>query len=133
MRRQAYSISHDNKVELTLDLGYAVAARKGTPPNVLPFAPVGYNVAAIKAQIADTIGWIHHLLGDNAAADKYLLQAGIDAPSNSEVQFHVAVVKTALGELDAARKSLARAVELDPKLSERGDVKELQAKLKTTK
>ena len=130
---QAYSISHDNKVELTLDLGYAVAARKGTPPNVLPFAPVGYNVAAIKAQIADTMGWIHHLLGDNAAADKYLLQAGIDAPSNSEVQFHVAVVKTALGELDAARKSLARAVELDPKLSERGDVKELQAKLKTTK
>ena len=67
---KAYSIAHDNEVALTLDLGYAVAARKGTPPNVLPFAPVGYNVEAIKAQITDTLGWIHHLLGDDKTADR---------------------------------------------------------------
>ena len=30
--KKAYDIAHDNKATLTLDLGYAVAARKGTPP-----------------------------------------------------------------------------------------------------
>jgi uncharacterized protein (TIGR03790 family) len=127
---KAYSIAHDNEVELTLDVGYAVAARKGTPPNVLPFAPVGYNVAAIKGQIADTLGWVYHLLGDDTAAIKYLSQAGIDAPTNPEVQFHAAVVQAARSQSDAARASLKRALDLDPKLGARDDVKMLQEKLK---
>jgi hypothetical protein len=116
-------------VSLTLDIGYAVAARKGTPPNVLPFAPVGYNIAAIKAQIADTLGWVYHLLGDNTLADRYLTQAGTGAPNSAEVLFHVAVVKAARSDFDTARKMLAQAIQLDEKLAERADVKELQAKI----
>jgi len=127
---KAYAIAHDNEVELKLDLGYAVAARKGTPPNVLPFAPVGYNVNAIKGQIADTLGWIHHLLGDEATADKYLTQAGAAAPNNSEVQIHVAAVRAKQSRFDDARKALLAALELDPKLAERDDVKALQEALK---
>ena len=126
---KAYSIAHDNEVALTLDIGYAVAARKGTPPNVLPFAPVGYNLAAIKAQIADTLGWVHHLLGDNAAADPYLTQAAAGSPNSAEVLFHVAVVKAALSDFDTAKKMLQQAIALDEKLADRADVKELQAKL----
>lgn len=127
---QAYSIAHDNEVELKLDLGYAVAARKGTPPNLLPFAPVGYNVAAIKGQIADTLGWIHHLLGEDAAADKYLTQAGAAAPNNAEVQIHIAVVRASQSRFDEANTALLAALELDPKLAERADVKEIQEKLR---
>ena len=126
---KAYSIAHDTNVELTLDLGYAVAARKGTPPNVLPFAPVGYNTAALKAQIADTVGWIYYLLGDPASAEKYLTQAALDSPNHPEVQFHVAVIKASRSEVKEARQSLHRALELDPRLAEREDVKALQLKL----
>jgi len=126
---KAYSIAHDNEVALTLDLGYAVAARKGTPPNVLPFAPIGYNVEAIKAQIADTLGWIHHLLGDDALADRYLTQAAAGSPNSAEVLFHVAVVKAARSDLDTARTMLLKAIELDEKLASRADVKALEAKL----
>jgi len=126
---KAYSIAHDNEVALTLDIGYAVAARKGTPPNVLPFAPVGYNLAAIKAQIADTLGWVHHLLGDNAAADPYLTQAAAGSPNSAEVLFHVAVVKAALSDVETAKKMLDQAMALDEKLAGRADVKELQSKL----
>jgi uncharacterized protein (TIGR03790 family) len=127
--QKAYSIAHDNKVTLTLDLGYAVAARKGTPPNVLPFAPVGYNIEAIKAQITDTLGWTYHLLGDNATAEPYLLQAGNGSPNSAEVLFHVAVIKAAKSDFAAAKAMLERAIELDEKLAARTDVKELQAKI----
>ena len=126
---KAYSIAHDNEVALTLDLGYAVAARKGTPPNVLPFAPIGYNVEAIKAQIADTLGWIHHLLGDDESADRYLTQAAAGSPNSAEVLFHVAIVKAARSDVDTARTMLRKAIELDEKLAGRADVKELEAKL----
>ena len=127
--QKAYSIAHDKKVTLTLDLGYAVAARKGTPPNILPFAPVGYNIEAIKAQITDTLGWIYHLLGDDAAAELYLTQAGEGSPNSAEVLFHVAVVKAARGDVETARANLQKALEFDEKLAGRNDVKELQAKL----
>lgn len=127
--QKAYSISHDNKVTLTLDLGYAVAARKGTPPNVLPFAPVGYNIEAIKAQITDTLGWTYHLLGDDATAEPYLTQAGIGSPNSSEVLFHVAVIKAARADFKTAKEMLAKAIDLDEKLAGRADVKELQARL----
>ena len=126
---KAYTIAHDNEVTLTLDLGYAVAARKGTPPNVLPFAPIGYNIEAIKAQIADTLGWIHHLLGDDASADRYLTQAAAGSPDNAEVLYHVAVIRAARSDLEAARTMLRKAIELDEKLANRSDVKELEAKL----
>jgi uncharacterized protein (TIGR03790 family) len=126
---KAYSIAHDNEVALTLDLGYAVAARKGTPPNVLPFAPIGYNVEAIKAQIADTLGWVHHLLGNDESADRYLTQAAAGSPNSAEVLFHVAVVKAARSDLETARTMLRKAIELDEKLANRADVKELEAKL----
>jgi tetratricopeptide (TPR) repeat protein len=126
---RAYSIAHDNEVALTLDLGYAVAARKGTPPNVLPFAPIGYNVEAIKAQIADTLGWIYHLIGDNASADRYLTQAAAGSPTSAEVLYHVAVVKAARADLETARTMLRKSKELDEKLASRADVKELEAKL----
>ena len=126
---KAYSLAHDKEVAVTLDVGYAVAARKGTPPNVLPFAPVGYNIATIKAQIADTLGWVHHLLGDDAAAEPYLTQAAAGSPNSAEVLFHVAVVKAARSDFDTARKMLQQALALDKKLAGRADVKELQAKL----
>jgi len=126
---RAYTLAHDKEVALTLDIGYAVAARKGTPPNVLPFAPVGYNLAAIKAQIADTLGWVHHLLGDDAAADPYVTQAAAGSPNNADVLVHVAVVKAARSDFETAKKMLQQALALDEKLASRADVKELQARL----
>jgi Flp pilus assembly protein TadD len=129
LAERAYDISHNTTSELVLDVGYAVAARKGTPANVLPFAPVGYFVAAVKGQIADTVGWIHHLLGNDPEAIKFLTQAANGSPANAEVQFHVAVVNVGMGRLDMARAALERALELDPKLAEREDVKQLRARL----
>ena len=114
---------------LTLDIRYAVAARKGTPPNVLPFAPVGYNLATIRAQIADTLGWVHHLLGDDAAADPYLTQAAAESPNNAEVLLHAAVVKAARSDFDIAKKMLQQALALDEKLAGRADVKALRTKI----
>ena len=126
---KAYSLAHDKQRSVTLDVGYAVAARKGTPSNVLPFAPVGYNVATIKAQIADTLGWVHHLLGDDAAAEPYLTQAAEGSPNSAEVLLHVAVVKAARSDFDTAKKMLQQALALDEKLAGRADVKALQARL----
>jgi tetratricopeptide (TPR) repeat protein len=126
---KAYNLANDKQASVTLDVGYAVAARKRTPSSVLPFAPVGYNLATMKAQIADTLGWVHHLLGDDAAADPYLMQAAEGSPNNAEVLLHVAVVKAARSDFDAAKKMLQQALALDKNLAGRPDVKELQARL----
>jgi uncharacterized protein (TIGR03790 family) len=126
---KAYSLAQEKQVAVTLDVGYTVAARKGTPSSLLPFATVGYSLATIKAQIADTLGWVHHLLGDDAAADPYLTQAVEGSQNNAEVLLHVAVVKAARSDFDTARKMLQQALALDQKLAGRADVKELQARL----
>ena len=83
----------------------------------------------MKAQIADTLGWVHHLSGNSALADKYLQEAGKGAPYSGEVQFHIAVVAAALGRPAEALAALDRAIALDRTLAERADVQELRAKL----
>lgn len=126
---KAYSIAHDTDVQLVLDVGYAMAARKGTPPNVLPFSPSGYNATAIRAQIADTLGWVHHLLGNQTDAAKYIYEAAKGAPANADVQFHLASLEHSRNRREAAIEALTKAIELEPKLLDREDVKKLRSAL----
>ena len=75
------------------------------------------------------MGWVHHLLGDDAAAEPFLMQAAEGAPNSAEVLFHVAVVKAARSDFNTAKKMLEQALALDEKLAGRADVKELQTRL----
>jgi Flp pilus assembly protein TadD len=111
------------------NLAYALAVRKGQPAEALPLAEKAYGVGKGTPSIADTLGWIQHLNGDDAAAMRYLEEALKAAPQNPEIHLHAAIVYAALGKTDEAKKSLAQALKLEPQLSSRDDVKSLQSKL----
>jgi len=80
--------------------------------------------------IYDTLGYIKHLLGDHAEAVRLLTVAAQTLPTNVDVQLHAAVALAAAGRLDDAAKVLKAAAALDPKVTERPEYREAQAKLR---
>jgi Tfp pilus assembly protein PilF len=126
---KAYRLAHDSQAELALDPGYSVLVRKGTPAGVLPFAPEGLTTDVVRAQVADTLGWVQHLLGDDARAEKYIKQAADGAATNAEVLFHLATVHSMRGRAAEGRAVLDRALAIDPAMNEREDVQKVRGRL----
>jgi len=125
---RAYKLASDRSV--SLDLGYSLVARRGTPTSALPFAEL-VNARLVFAQIADTLGWTHHLLGNQAEAEQYLSEAVRDAPESADVQLHVAMFEAARRRTAEASAALGRALAIDPGVAERPEVQELKKKLET--
>lgn len=112
------------------NLAYALAVRKAAPTEALPFAEKAYKLSNGHAVIADTLGWIHHLLGNVSEAEKLLAQAVAGAPENPDIHVHLAQVHAGAGRPDAAIAELDKAVALDPTLSDRDEIKALRAKIR---
>ena len=119
----------DNALVLN-NLAYALAVRKNNVQEALPLAEKAYSLAKGAPNIADTLGWIYHLAGQNDKAAKLLEEAARSAPQNAEMHLHFAIVSQETGNKLAAEVSLQRALEIDPKLAQREEVKQLQMKLK---
>jgi tetratricopeptide (TPR) repeat protein len=129
LAEKAYRIANDKDALADLDLGASLIAGQGTPVGALPFNLDAYDIFAMKAQIADTVGWAYHLLGRNAEAQKFLEEAGKGAPLSGEVQFHIAAAEAAAGHAKQALDALNRALVLDSTLADREDVKKLRQDL----
>ena len=110
------------------NLAYALAVQKKQPAEALPLAERAYRVSRL-AIVADTLGWIHHLLGRNDLAMP-LLEQSAAATDRGDVLVHAAVVALELGDATRARKHLDAALARDPKLAERSDVKALRDRLR---
>jgi uncharacterized protein (TIGR03790 family) len=110
------------------NLAYALAVHKNQPKEALPFAEQAYSVSR-QPFIADTLGWIHHLLGNHTTALPLVEQAAAAAPDSAEIQKHAAFVQAAAGQPEKARTALETALKLDPSLAERDDVKELKRRI----
>ena len=120
------------------NLAYALAVRKGVFQEAIPLAEKAYNLAkenpktpeAVISSVSDTLGWIYHLSGQNEKAVPYLEEATKTKSSKGEMHLHLAIVRAKTGNLPAAKIALQRALELDPALEQRQEVKELHAGLK---
>ena len=113
LAEKAYRIAFAR--EIVSDAGFALPLR-GTPQDVLPFGALAFDVAASRPRIADTLGWVHYLLGHTAEAEDYLTQASQGAPNNGDIQIHVAAFAASQGRKDQARIALNKALALDPTL-----------------
>jgi uncharacterized protein (TIGR03790 family) len=80
--------------------------------------------------IADTLGWIHHLTGDDRKAVSLLEYAAAGAPDNVEVLVHLATVYADLGDKLRARNVVDLVLKISAAASERAEIKALQAKIK---
>lgn len=127
--RRIVEVTPDNALVMN-NLAYGLAVRQNKPMEALPFAARAYDLAQGNANIADTLGWVHHLLGGNERAYPYVQEAARAAPKNAEIQLHAAVVAAAIGRLDEAGAYLKAALELDPKLETSDDIQSLRTKLK---
>jgi uncharacterized protein (TIGR03790 family) len=110
------------------NLAYALAVHKQKPAEALPFAEQAFGLVR-EATIADTLGWVHFLLGNHAAAAPLLEQAAAAVPDNSEIQLHAAFAQAAIGQNTKARAALDAAVKLDAKLADRNDIKDLRRRI----
>ena len=119
----------DHAVALN-NLAYDLAEWKNDPKQALPLAEEAYALTNQAAVVGDTLGWIHHKLGNHGRALPYLERAARLNPVDAEIAFHAAVVHAELGNIPQARLFLASALKLDPKFGERKDVRALQAKIK---
>ncbi len=123
-------LTRDPRHVLALNnLAYALAVRKSAPDEGLPLARKALELAPGNAGVLDTLAWIHHLLGDHRQALPLIEQAANAAPLAAGIRLHAAHVNQALGRTQAARRELARAVELDASLGARPEVAALQRAL----
>ena len=112
------------------NFAYSLAVRGNQPKEALPLATRAASLAPSNALISDTLGWIHHLLGNDQEALRLIEPASRVLTDNAESQFHAAVIYAALGRLDEAARALRAAGQLDPSLKTRVEYRDLQRKLK---
>jgi tetratricopeptide (TPR) repeat protein len=113
------------------NLAYALAVYKNAPAEALPIAEKAHATSRGDARIIDTLGWIHHLLGNHAEAGTLIAQAAAAAPAIAEIQLHLAFAQSALGRIELARMALDKSIELDTTFANREDVKKLRSALTT--
>lgn len=111
------------------NLAYGIAVHENKPNDALAFAEKSLHISGGNPLVADTVGWIKHLLGDDAGAIKLVSAAAKVLRDNAEVQLHAAVVFAAIGRLDDAAAALRAAEAIDPAVKSRPEYREAQQKI----
>ena len=127
--RRVLSVAPNNVVALN-NLAYSLAEYQHDPTDALPLAEKAYAASRNSPTVADTLAWIHHLLGDDHLAAPLVEQA-LQVKDQADIQLHAAFVHAALGDPARARTELDTAVKLDPTYADRSDVKALRERIKT--
>jgi Flp pilus assembly protein TadD len=108
------------------NLAYGLAVHKNAPAEARPLAQRAVAVARDNPAMLDTLGWIEYLLGNYAEAVRLLTDAVKRAPSSAEIRLHTAHALVATGDLASARVQLDVALQLNPSLAGRADVRQLR-------
>jgi Flp pilus assembly protein TadD len=111
--RKVLDLEPNNALALN-NLAYALAVHSGSPRDALPLAERAYRLVPDLPDIADTLGWIHHLLGDDRIAAGLVDRAVRGAPDNLDMRLHAAVVFASVGDKARAKLELDAALKLDP-------------------
>lgn len=92
------------------NLAYLLTERLPDLDRALDLAQQARRLAPEDAPTADTLGWILDRRGDHANALPLLREAAEKLPDNAEVQYHLGMASYMLGQAEAARVALDRAV-----------------------
>ena len=111
------------------NLAYGLAVHQSSPQEAKPLAEKAVALAPNDPNVADTLAWIEHLLGNHAVAAKLIRPVVKAMSANSEVRLHAAFIYAETGELAAADAELKTALRLSPDLAKRKDVQALQNRL----
>src|SRR5262249_36181054 len=109
------------------NLAFALAVRRNAPTEARTFAKRAAAIAPTSGIVLDTLGWIEHLLGNDAVAANPLVEAIKLEPERGELRMHAAVVLMATGLRERSEAELKEALRLDPSLGQRDEVRSLRA------
>ena len=116
------------------NLAYTLAVHKqGATSEALTLAKRAWAATNGNPVMADTLGWIYHLMGNDASAEPLFESAIKAAPKNAEIQLHAAFVFAASAKPQAAAAALRAAIALDKTLADRDDVRALSVRLAQSK
>ena len=119
----------DNKNSVALNnLAYLLSIERNNPAEALPFAQRAFKSLPSNA-VADTLGWIYHLLGNDAAARPYMEMVA-ESPATATMQSHAATVFVNLKDWAKARAALDALDKIDPDAKQRPEIKALRDRLK---
>ena len=103
-----------NNIEALNNLAYVMAEALGKPKEALPFAERALQLVPENPSILDTLGWTHHLAGNNEKARQYLEESlKLDSRGLSTI-LHLAELSMAENRIDEAQRLLDQAVKLNP-------------------
>lgn len=126
--RRVLELQPQNAAALN-NLAYRIAVDQKVPAEALPLARRAAALAPQDPRVLDTLGWIHHMLGNSAEAVRLLTDAVRRAPGSAEVRLHAALALAAVGSYATAENHLNEAVRLSPEMESRQDVRDLRARL----
>ena len=110
------------------NLAYALAVNKNSPREALPYARAAFQISQLPT-VADTLAWVHHLLGDDYSAKPLIERAATESPNNVEILVHAAFIQAGVNDAAKANAALGAALKLNPALNEREDIKALKKKI----
>lgn len=96
--------------------GAALAIAESRPAAALQLAQQEWNRRQ-HADVADLMAWTLHLVGRDREAKGYAERAAVLGARNATYAYHLGVIERALGNRDAARQHLARALDINPYFS----------------
>ncbi|HEU4422981.1 MAG TPA: hypothetical protein VFR67_10665 [Pilimelia sp.] len=96
--------------------GAALAIAQGQPDAALRLAQQEWQRRQ-HADVADLMAWTLNLAGRHAEARTYALRAAATGARNAAYAYHLGLIERALGNRDAARRHLARAMAINPHFS----------------
>ncbi len=101
-----------NEWQFHNNIAYVLGERLKRPQEALPYARSAFELAPRVPAVLDTLGWIQHLVGEDAAAEQSLDQAMllIGLPENDPtIALHLAIVRAAMGKKEQAQ-NLVRTI-----------------------
>jgi uncharacterized protein (TIGR03790 family) len=126
--RKVVELAPNNVIALN-NLAFNLAVHGKNPKEALPLARRAFSLAPNAPDVADTLGWVHHLLGDNAVAESILVRALTVAPNHVELLIHAGTVLDATGKKAEAKAALEHALKVNPAIRSRDDVRPLIERL----
>jgi tetratricopeptide (TPR) repeat protein len=101
---------NSNSAPALNNLAYIYAVQLNNIDRAYELAQKARDLTPYNPNAGDTLGWILFKKGDYARALTVLQDSAERAPADAEIQFHLGMVHYMMGEEDAARVALQRAV-----------------------
>ena len=104
-------------------------ARQGKPSEALTYTERATAIMKTDPAYLDTLAWTQHLLGTDKLAANTMRTVRALGGGDAEILWHAAVIFSGAGDAVRAKADLKAALEADPKLAERPEIKALQEQL----